>query len=75
MGEYEELLDRVLTRYYPAARAFRWPPSVVDRESALIVGALLTIEGVVNDLRGEQESRANRQATPPSSIRDGTMAG
>jgi hypothetical protein len=75
VGEYEEHLDRVLTRYYPAARAFRWPPSVVDRESALIVSALLTIEGVVNELRGEQQARANRQATAPSTIRDGSMAG
>ena len=74
-GDYEQLLDKVLTRYYRAVKAFGWPPSVIDKESALVVQGLLTIEDVVAQMQADKQSRSLNGGPEPSQLRTGSMAG
>jgi hypothetical protein len=44
-------------RYYRLAKAFRWPPNVVDEQPAVLLDWLLRIDDEVSDI----EERRKRQ--------------
>lgn len=60
----------MLGKYYPAAKFFGFPPSVVDSESRLIMQGLLSIEEVVTALNNESQSSP---ASPGRNLRTGSM--
>lgn len=51
------LLDRAV-RYYRFAERWNWPPSVVDRESAILMSRLDLVASVADEITEERQRRA-----------------